>query len=323
MRMKRSHVERVVVRHERLGDRPADERVHRRRLDLEEPVLVEDGAHRAHDVAARAEDVGHRRVRDEVDVPLPVAQLDVGQPVPLLGQRAVRLRHEAQAPRLDRQLAPLARRQRPLGLDDVGDVDVVEPRVVLAERRLARRAAGSRPVRSRRRRNESPPVDRSATTRPRTWTQRRRPPPRAPSPRRTCPPRRAQRRRDRAHLRRCRASVPPTRGTTSLANGFSPRARTRVGLGTARVDDRLLGRVPFPIGVVRHGPAVVAASLASSSAQGASASSATPPFLSVPPAAASRYASMNGSRSPSSTASTLPFWCEVRRSFTSRYGCRT
>ena len=53
------------------------------------PLLVEDGAHRAHDVAPRAEDVGHRRVGDEVDVALPVAQLDVGQAVPLLGQRAV------------------------------------------------------------------------------------------------------------------------------------------------------------------------------------------------------------------------------------------
>ena len=135
MRMKRLHVERVVVRDERPRRRAADERVHRRRLDLEEAALVEDRAQRAHDVAPRAEDVGDRRVRDEVDVALAVAQLDVGQAVPLLGQRAVRLREQAHASRLDRELAALARGERALGLDDVADVDVGEPLVAGAQRR--------------------------------------------------------------------------------------------------------------------------------------------------------------------------------------------
>ncbi len=74
-----------MVRHERASRGPADERVHRRRLDFEKPVLVEDCACGAHDVAPGTEDIRDGRIGHEIDVALAVAKLDVGQPVPLLG----------------------------------------------------------------------------------------------------------------------------------------------------------------------------------------------------------------------------------------------
>ena len=48
------HIERVVVRDERLGRGAADERVHRRRLDLEKAALVEEAAQLPHDDGSRA-----------------------------------------------------------------------------------------------------------------------------------------------------------------------------------------------------------------------------------------------------------------------------
>jgi hypothetical protein len=79
----KAHIERVVVRDERPCRRAPDERVHRRRLDFQEAPLVEDRPRRPDDVAPGAEDVGDGRIGDEVDVSLPVAQLDVRQSVPL------------------------------------------------------------------------------------------------------------------------------------------------------------------------------------------------------------------------------------------------
>ena len=107
-------VERVVVGDEGPGRGAAGDRLHHRRLDLEEAARVEERA----DARARAprapEDPPRLRVGDEVDVALAVAQLDVGQAVPLLRQRPQRLGEERQIARRDRQLAgPGAEEGRP------------------------------------------------------------------------------------------------------------------------------------------------------------------------------------------------------------------
>jgi hypothetical protein len=49
---------------------------------------------------------------DEIDVALPIPALDVGETVPLVGQRAQRLHEQAQALDADRQLAGLRLEQR-------------------------------------------------------------------------------------------------------------------------------------------------------------------------------------------------------------------
>ena len=100
---------------------------------------------------------------------MPVAQLDVGQAVPLVGQRAQRLGQEADARRLERELAGLGDHGHAFGFDEVGDVDLVEPREVLPER-LGSAKELDLPLRSRRRTKLALPKPRIATTRPATCT---------------------------------------------------------------------------------------------------------------------------------------------------------
>ncbi len=100
--------------------------VERRRLHLEEAAAVEEPPDGRDDPRPLAEDLADPRRHDEVDVPLPVALLDVGEPVPLLGERAHRLREDGEGPRLDRQLAGLGPGGRPLRGDDVADVEELE-----------------------------------------------------------------------------------------------------------------------------------------------------------------------------------------------------
>ena len=114
--------ERVVVRAKGLGQRAAQDRVHHRRLDLDEVARVEEVAHAAHDASPLAKGPRHRLVDDEIDVALAVAGLDVGQPMPLLGQRAHRLGQQAQRPREQRRLACPRAEARPVSTDHVADV---------------------------------------------------------------------------------------------------------------------------------------------------------------------------------------------------------
>ena len=80
-------VERVVMRDERPRHRAARDRLHHRRLDFHEPERVEELSQVLHDAGARAEHLAALVVHDQVDVALPVAQLLVGEPVPLVRQR--------------------------------------------------------------------------------------------------------------------------------------------------------------------------------------------------------------------------------------------
>ncbi len=112
----------------------------------------------------------HGGIGDEVDVALPVAQLDVGEPVPLLGERAVRLGERGggvrdateSSPRLLAVSVPSASTMSPTSTSR-------QPLVVAAQRGLDREQLDlARAVAERR--NERPPVERSAMTRPHTCT---------------------------------------------------------------------------------------------------------------------------------------------------------
>src|SRR5690606_31253344 len=76
-------VERVVVRAEGLGRGAAADGVEERGLHLEEAALVEEAAEGLHDGGARSEGLGDLGVREEIDVTLAVALLDVLEAVPL------------------------------------------------------------------------------------------------------------------------------------------------------------------------------------------------------------------------------------------------
>jgi hypothetical protein len=117
-------VELVVVRRERARERAAVDRLEHRRLDLDEAALVEPPAHRGDHLGAHDEQLARLLVGDEVELAVAVAQLDVLEPVALLGRRAQRLREHAEVLEAQRQLAAARAQDRALGTDQVAEVEV-------------------------------------------------------------------------------------------------------------------------------------------------------------------------------------------------------
>ena len=132
------HVERVVVRHERPRQRPAGNRLHHRRLDLEIAAAVQKGANRSEHTTSDAEHLPRVGIDDQVEIALAVARLDVGQPVPLLGQRQEALGQELERRGPDRQLVRLGAEDATLDADEVAEVEQLEDReIALGQRVLA------------------------------------------------------------------------------------------------------------------------------------------------------------------------------------------
>ena len=124
-------VERVVMRDERARGRAAELVPEHGRLDLDEPrvgELAPEGGDRGE---ADGEDSAGVVVDDEVDVALAEAGVDVGEAVPLVGQRAQRLGQEPEAVDLDRELALAGRHHGPVDADPVAEVEGVEGVVLL------------------------------------------------------------------------------------------------------------------------------------------------------------------------------------------------
>ena len=117
------HVEGVVVGDERLGVGAAGVDVHDRRLDLGVATVTERAAEAGDDLVADVEGAAGLGVDDEVDVALAVPRVRVGQPVPLVGQRAQRLGQQRQVVDLDRQLPGPGRHH---GAGDADPVAAVE-----------------------------------------------------------------------------------------------------------------------------------------------------------------------------------------------------
>ena len=91
----------VVMGRERPRGRAAVQRLERRRLHLEEAAAIEAGAQRRDDAAAQQRRAPRLLVHQQVEVALAEARLDVGEPVPLLGQRTQALREQLGLLRVD------------------------------------------------------------------------------------------------------------------------------------------------------------------------------------------------------------------------------
>ena len=74
------------MRNERPGGGAPGDRLHHRRLDFDEIMCIKICSDISYDSGARLEDSLDVVVDDEIDVALPVALFDVGQPMPLAGQ---------------------------------------------------------------------------------------------------------------------------------------------------------------------------------------------------------------------------------------------
>ena len=116
-------VQRVVMGDERPGRRPAGDRLHRGRLDLDEAPLGHGLAERRDDLRPAQEGGQRLGVAEQVDVPLPVSLFLVGQPVPLLGRREQALGQEGERLGEDGQLAGAGIAEASVDADDVAEVE--------------------------------------------------------------------------------------------------------------------------------------------------------------------------------------------------------
>ena len=123
------HVERVVVGDERPGVGATGLDVQDRRLDLGEAFGGERPAEARHELVTDLERPPGFLVDDQVGVALAVADVDVGQTVPLVGQRAQGFGEQLQPVDLDRELALAGGHHLAVHTDPVAEVerlDVVE-----------------------------------------------------------------------------------------------------------------------------------------------------------------------------------------------------
>ena len=129
-------VELIRVGHERVGERAAVARLEDRRLDLDEPALVEVAPDRGDHPGAQLEVGARLLAHQQVDIALPVASLRVGQPVVGVGKRPPDLREQLELGDRERRLPALRLRGNPGDADDVAEVDVDGPGAVLGHEQL-------------------------------------------------------------------------------------------------------------------------------------------------------------------------------------------
>ena len=116
------HVERVVVRHERLGCRTARDRVQRWSLDLNELVRRQRRADRMNDLGSLEESLQRIGVVRQIDVPHSLSQLGILQSGMLLRWWLKRLGHEVQPGCDDGQFAGIGTSKSTINSDQIAEV---------------------------------------------------------------------------------------------------------------------------------------------------------------------------------------------------------
>ena len=81
------HVESVVMGDERARRCASGDRMHHRRFDFDEAAAIEVAAHLRDDAGALDENLAHVSIRDQIEIPLAIAKIHVGEPVPFFGKR--------------------------------------------------------------------------------------------------------------------------------------------------------------------------------------------------------------------------------------------
>ena len=120
------HVQRVVVRDERLGCRAAGDRLKHRRFHFQIAVPDEEFAYRSDDPGARDEYFARVPVRDQIEIALAVFLLLVGQAVEFFRKRAQRLGQQPHLRNPHGKLTSLGLEQTPDSTDYVAEVVMFE-----------------------------------------------------------------------------------------------------------------------------------------------------------------------------------------------------
>ncbi len=119
------------MRDERPCRRAAVERLHHRRLHFQKSVRLQLPPQRRDDLRPRHEHLANFRIRDQIQIALAVARLDVFQAMPFLGHREQRLRQEVQPLDMDAQFAGPGAEQVSFDADNIADVEDLIQRVIL------------------------------------------------------------------------------------------------------------------------------------------------------------------------------------------------
>ena len=115
------------MRLERLRRRAAGNRLHHRRLDLDEAARVQKIPDFADDFAALEENVLHLRVRHQIEVTLAVADFRVGEAVPFFRRRPQRLGENDEAIASLMEISPvLVVNNCSAHADEIAEVEVRE-----------------------------------------------------------------------------------------------------------------------------------------------------------------------------------------------------
>ena len=120
------HVERVVVRHERPGNRSSRHGLHHRGFHFEVILRIQERANVGHYLRANAKNPATVLVHDQVGVTLAIANLLVRQAVEFFRQRTQRFRQQAHVVCFDRQFPGVGFEQGANGANDVPDIPLLE-----------------------------------------------------------------------------------------------------------------------------------------------------------------------------------------------------
>src|SRR5262245_12531599 len=111
------------MRLERFCQRAARNGMENRSFHLQISALIQESAQLANDDAALYKHVADFSIDDEIDISLPVPDLNVFQAVPLLRQRKKALGEKHEFSCEYGQLSCSGAKQHPLGTDEVADIE--------------------------------------------------------------------------------------------------------------------------------------------------------------------------------------------------------
>src|SRR5439155_17116541 len=116
------HVERIVVRLEWLRQCATGDGMQDRRFDFKVPSLVQEAPQFADDQAPLHKNVANFTVDDEVNIAAAITNLDIGQSVPLLGQRQKAFRKKCEFVRQHSEFAGTRAEQCSFHADEIANI---------------------------------------------------------------------------------------------------------------------------------------------------------------------------------------------------------
>src|SRR5689334_170906 len=119
------------MRDERTCSGSAVNGLHHRSFDFEKAAGVQLPAERRDELRPGDEHLAYIRIRDQVEIPLPVARFHILQPVPLLRHGMQDLRHEIEMLDVDAEFPGSCPEQVAVDADNVSEIEMLIELVVL------------------------------------------------------------------------------------------------------------------------------------------------------------------------------------------------